>query len=77
MAIVKPFKALRPARDKAAQVSAPSYDSGSRAQSQLELESNPHSYLHIVKPYLHFKGEKKNPEKHFPLGLDYLKQFKE
>jgi uncharacterized protein (DUF1015 family) len=77
MAIVKPFKALRPVRDKAAQVSAPSYDSGSRAQSQLELESNPHSYLHIVKPYLHFKGEKKNPEKHFTLGLDYLKEFKE
>lgn len=77
MAIVKPFKALRPARDKAAQISAPSYDSGSRDKSYYELDTNPHSYLHIVKPYLHFKGEKKNPEKHFPLGLDYLKQFKE
>ncbi len=77
MAIVKPFKALRPARDKAAQISAPSYDSGSRDKSYHELDTNPHSYLHIVKPYLHFKGEKKNPEKHFPLGLDYLKKFKE
>lgn len=77
MAIVKPFKALRPSRDKVAQVSSPAYDSGSRDKSYHELETNPHSYLHIVKPYLHFKGEKKNPEKHFPLGLDYLKKFKE
>jgi uncharacterized protein (DUF1015 family) len=26
---------------------------------------------------LHFKGEKKNPEKHFPLGLTYLEAFKQ
>ncbi len=77
MAIVKPFKALRPARDKAAQISAPSYDSASRDKSHQELENNPYSYLHIVKPYLHFKGEKKNPEKHFPLGLEYLAKFKQ
>lgn len=77
MAVVKPFKALRPSRDKVAQVSSPAYDSGSRDKSFHELETNPHSYLHIVKPYLHFKGEKKNPEKHFPLGIDYLAKFKE
>lgn len=77
MAIIKPFRALRPSRDKVAQVSSPAYDSGSRDKSFHELETNPYSYLHIVKPYLHFKGEKKNPEKHFPLGLDYLKKFKE
>jgi uncharacterized protein (DUF1015 family) len=77
MAIVKPFKALRPSRDKVAQISAPSYDSGNREKSYQELQNNPHSYLHIVKPYLHFKNEKKNPEKHFPIGLDYLAKFKQ
>jgi uncharacterized protein (DUF1015 family) len=77
MAIVKPFKALRPSKDKVAFISAPSYDSSSKDKSFAELEANPYSYLHIVKPYLHFKGEKKNPEKHFPLGLDYLNKFKE
>ncbi len=77
MATIKPFKALRPARDKAAQISAPSYDSGSRDKSNHELDTNPHSYLHIVKPYLHFKGERKNPEKHFPVGLKYLASFKQ
>jgi uncharacterized protein (DUF1015 family) len=76
MATIKPFKALRPAKDKVAQVSAPSYDSSNRDKSYVELENNPYSYLHIVKPYLHFKGEKKTPEKHFPLGLDYLQKFK-
>ncbi len=76
MAIVKPFKALRPARDKVSQVSAPSYDSSARDKSSQELEANPYSYLHIVKPYLHFAGEKKNPEKHFPVGLEYLEKFK-
>ena len=77
MAIIKPFKALRPSRETVAQVSAPSYDSSSRDKSYNELETNPYSYLHIVKPYLHFKGEKKNPEKHFPLGLQYLNDFKQ
>ncbi len=77
MAKVKPFKALRPSREKVSQVSASSYDSASRAESYLELETNPYSYLHIVKPYLHFKDEKKNPAKHFPIGLEYLKNFKQ
>lgn len=77
MAIVKPFKALRPSRETVAHVSAPSYDSGSRDKSYNELDTNPHSYLHVVKPYLHFKGEKKNPDKHFPLGLKYLEEFKQ
>lgn len=77
MAIVKPFKALRPSRENVAHVSAPSYDSGNREKSYTELDTNPHSYLHVVKPYLHYKGEKKNPEKHFPLGLKYLEEFKQ
>lgn len=77
MATVKPFKALRPSKDNVALVSAPAYDSSSRDKSYVELDSNPYSYLHIVKPYLHYKGEKKNPEKHFPLGLKYLDEFKQ
>ncbi len=76
MATIKPFAALRPARDKAAQVSAPSYDSSLRELSTHEIMRNPYSYLHVVKPYLHFKGEKKNPKKHFPLGIEYLNKFK-
>ncbi len=76
MAVVKPFAALRPSKEKAGLVSSQPFDSGSRDLANLEIEQNPYSYLHVVKPYLHFKGEKKNPEKHFPKGLEYLNQFK-
>ena len=76
MAIIKPFKALRPSKEKVAYVSAPSYDSSNRDKSYEELETNPFSYLHIVKPYLHYRGEKKNPELHFPLGIKFLNEFK-
>jgi uncharacterized protein (DUF1015 family) len=75
MAKVKPFAALRPAKDKAGEVSSPPFDSGSKELASHEIINNPYSYLHVVKPYLHFKGEKKNPEKHFPVGLEYLRKF--
>jgi uncharacterized protein (DUF1015 family) len=75
MAKVKPFAALRPHKDHAKEVSSPPFDAGSKEAAYKELQANPHSYLNVVKPYLHFKGEKKNVEKHFPLGLQYLKQF--
>jgi uncharacterized protein (DUF1015 family) len=75
MAKVKPFAALRPAKDKAGEVSSPPFDSGSKDLASHEIINNPFSYLHVVKPYLHFKGEKKNPEKHFPIGLEYLRKF--
>jgi uncharacterized protein (DUF1015 family) len=77
MAKVKPFAALRPCKERAGEVSAPPFDGGSKDQALYEVTHNPVSYLHVVKPYLHFKGEKKNPEKHFPIGLEYLKKFRE
>jgi uncharacterized protein (DUF1015 family) len=75
MAVIKPFAALRPAKEKAGLVSCQPFDSGSKELAASEIKNNPHSYLHVVKPYLHFKGEKKNPEKHFPIGLEYLNNF--
>lgn len=75
MAKVKPFAALRPHKDHAKEVSSPPFDAGSKEAAYKEMQANPHSYLNVVKPHLHFKGEKKNAEKHFPLGLQYLKQF--
>ncbi len=75
MAKVKPFAALRPAKEKAGEVSAPPFDANSRDQAFYEMTQNPHSYLHVVKPHLHFKGERKNPEKHFPMGLSYLQKL--
>ncbi len=75
MAIVKPFAALRPNKDKAKDVSSPPFDAGAKDLAFHEIMNNPYSYLNVVKPYLHFKGEKKNPEKHFPSGLAFLKKL--
>ncbi|MFN4083858.1 MAG: DUF1015 domain-containing protein [Bacteroidia bacterium] len=77
MAVVNPFKALRPVKEMAGVVSSQPFDSASKDLADAEMEHNPYSYLHVVKPHLHFKGEKKNPQKHFPLGLEYLSKFKE
>jgi uncharacterized protein (DUF1015 family) len=77
MAKVKPFAALRPAKDKVGEVSATPFDGASKDQALTEMMHNPNSYLHVVKPHLHFKGEKKNPAKHFPQGLAYLQRLRD
>lgn len=74
MAHIKPFKALRAVKDKAAFVAAPA-DSGNRNFALQEIHNNPHSYLHVVKPYLHFDDHDKIPEKHYTFGKAYLDQM--
>jgi uncharacterized protein (DUF1015 family) len=74
MAIIKPFKALRPGKEYVQHVSAPS-DSGNYEASLAIIQENPHSFLHVVKPHLHFDTVKKNPAVHYPLGRIYLEQM--
>lgn len=50
MAIVKPFKAVRPSRDKAALVSSKSYEAYTPAELGAKLNFNPFSFLHILNP---------------------------
>ena len=50
MSIVKPFKALRPVKDKAAQVASPPYDVLNSDEARKMAEGNPISFLHINKP---------------------------
>ncbi|WP_111707801.1 DUF1015 domain-containing protein [Lutibacter citreus] len=50
MAIVKPFKAIRPTRDKAALATSRSYDKYSAKELKSVLTYNPFSFLHIIKP---------------------------
>lgn len=75
MSDIRPFRALRPTKEMANRVSEPLLDANSKVTSWKLMQENPHSYLHVVKPHLHFNGEKKNPEKHFPKGLEYLQRF--
>ncbi len=50
MAIIKPFRAIRPMRDKAALATSRSYDAYSKKEIKAVLNFNPYSFLHIIKP---------------------------
>ena len=50
MALIKPFKGLRPPQQFAAEVAAPPYDVLNREEALALVEGNPRSFLHINKP---------------------------
>jgi uncharacterized protein (DUF1015 family) len=50
MAHVKPFKAIRPTRDKASFVASRSYQEYSKDELKSQLKYNPFSFLHIINP---------------------------
>jgi uncharacterized protein (DUF1015 family) len=50
MAVFKPFKALRPVPDKAAEIASPPYDVMDSDEARIEVQKNPLSYLHVEKP---------------------------
>ena len=49
MSIVRPFKALRPEVQFAKQVASRPYDVLNSAEAKVEVQGNPHSFLHITK----------------------------
>ncbi|WP_273567164.1 DUF1015 domain-containing protein [Maribacter halichondriae] len=57
MALVKPFKAIRPVKDKVSFVASRSYDAYSKKELNATLKFNPFSFLHIINPG--FKFDKK------------------
>ena len=50
MAIVKPFKAIRPTKDKVHLVASRSYISYTKGELEGKLNSNPYSFIHIINP---------------------------
>ena len=50
MTLIKPFRALRPASGRAAEVLAPPYDVVSTAEARELAKGKPWSFLHIAKP---------------------------
>jgi len=59
MAVLKPFKGLRPPVELAAKVASRPYDVLNSEEARVEAEGNPYTLLHIIKP-----------EIDFPLGTD-------
>ncbi len=50
MAIIKPFKAFRPAGDISAAVASKPYDVLNSTEAKAEAEGNAQSFLHVIKP---------------------------
>ncbi len=50
MPLIKPFRALRPIPERAAEVLAPPYDVLSSSEARTRAEGKPWSFLHIAKP---------------------------
>ncbi len=50
MAVIKPFRALRPPAELAARVAAPPYDVMSTAEAKVMAADNQYSFLHVSRP---------------------------
>ena len=50
MAVIQPFRAVRPAKDKVANVVSKSYETYTKSALESVLGLNPYSFLHIINP---------------------------
>ncbi len=71
MAIIIPFKALRPQAQFAKQVAARPYDVLSSKEAKEEAQGNPYSFLHITKPEIDL------PEETNPYATEVYEKAKE
>jgi uncharacterized protein (DUF1015 family) len=77
MAILKPFRGLRPPVGLAAQVASRPYDVLNSDEARLEAEGNPCSLLHIIKPEIDLPAgiDEHSPEV-YQKAADNLEKFK-
>jgi uncharacterized protein (DUF1015 family) len=54
MAILKPFKGIRPLKEKVAKIASPPYDVINREEASQAAEGNPLSFLRVIKPEINF-----------------------
>jgi len=76
MAVIKPFKAIRPPKDKAGLVASRSYEDYSKGERKSQLEYNPFSFLHIINPGYKFH-KSISGAKRFSLVKNRYLEFKE
>jgi uncharacterized protein (DUF1015 family) len=73
---IKPFKAVRPTRDKVSLVTSRSYDDYSPAELAAQLEFNPLSFLHVLNP-AYAEAQKTGHERRFRLVRQRYEAFKQ
>lgn len=77
MAIVKPFKAVRATRDKAALVSSKSYEIYDTENLSAKLAFNPYTFLHVINPGYKYHKQDVTGEQRFKLVHNRYLEFKE
>ena len=76
MAIIKPFKALRPQTDLAKQVASRPYDVLNSTEARAEANGNPASFLHITKSEIDLPAETDSHSKAvYEKAKENLQQF--
>lgn len=77
MAIVKPFKGIRPPRHLVEQVASRPYDVLNSDEARAEAEGNPYSLYHIIKPEIDFEvGTDEHDEKVYARAAENYARFK-
>ncbi len=77
MAVVRPFKGLRPVKDKAEKVASPPYDVISSSEAREMAKDNPYSFLHVVKPEIDLpEGIDLYDERVYQKGKENLERLK-
>ena len=76
MARVRPFKAVRPTRDKVSLVTTRSYELYRKRERNCILEYNPFSFLHVLRPGFKYKKKVTGPER-FKMVHNRYEEFKE
>lgn len=77
MAKIRPFKAVRPTRDKVALVSSKSYETYSEDELNCKLAYNPFTFLHVVNPGYKYHKQDVTGEQRFKLVHNRYLEFKE
>ena len=77
MAILKPFKGLRPPKELAAKVASRPYDVLNSEEAREEAKGNPYSLLHIIKPEIDFpSGTDEHTDSVYFKAVENLDLFK-
>jgi len=78
MALLHPFRALRPVPDSVKQVASVPYDVISVAEARTLAEGNPHSFLHVIRPEIDLpEGTDEHADAVYEKGAENLRAYAE
>lgn len=78
MAVIKPFKGIRPPRQLVEQVASRPYDVLNSEEARAEAEGNPMSLYHIIKPEIDFEpGTDEHDEKVYQKAVENFNAFRQ